>query len=478
MNQPRLVFLCLNSPNKCNQANYNKQVSTFLYTFAAFQTDDRKDFMNYSGKKASFYTLGCKLNFSETSSIARRFEEVGFERVEFDEKADVVVINSCSVTAEGDKKTRNIIRQAVRKNPAGMVVVTGCYAQLQPDTIQKIEGVDLIVGSAEKLNIPEYLGNLSKKELTEVHIHKPKEIKNYFHAYSFGDRTRSFLKVQDGCDYYCTYCTIPFARGRSRNDSISNTVAEAREIAGKGTLEIILTGVNIGDFGKSTNEDFIDLLRELDQVEELKRIRISSVEPNLLTDEIIEFAAKSKRIMPHFHLPLQSGSNDVLALMKRKYKREVFESRVAKIKKELPHAFIGVDVIAGTNGETDDFFRDSYRFIADLDVSQLHAFPYSERPGTKALEIKPVVPVDERKHRTQRLIALSDRKTEYFYTQNLGTIHKVLFEESKDKKTISGFTDNYIRVETEYHEKMENQIVSVKLENILPNGNVWGTVIA
>jgi len=437
-----------------------------------------KTLMEYSGKKASFYTLGCKLNFSETSSIARRFEELGFERVEFTENADTVVINSCSVTAEGDKKTRNIIRQAVRKNPDALIIVTGCYAQLQPETIQKIDGVDLIIGSSEKQNITDYLGNLSKKELTEIHIHKPKEIRNYFHAYSYGDRTRSFLKVQDGCDYYCTYCTIPFARGRSRNDSISNTVAEAREIAAKGTLEIILTGVNIGDFGKSTGEEFIDLLRELDKIEELKRIRISSVEPNLLTDEIIEFAARSQRIMPHFHLPLQAGSNDILALMKRKYKREVFESRVAKIKKELPHAFIGVDVIAGTNGETDELFNDSYRFIADLDVSQLHAFPYSERPGTKALEIKPVVPVDERKHRTQRLISLSDRKTEYFYNQYLGTVREVLFEEQKDKKTILGFTDNYIRVETRFQEGMENQILSVKLENILPNGNVWGSITA
>lgn len=433
--------------------------------------------MNYSGKKASFYTLGCKLNFSETSSIARRFEDVGFERVEFTENADVVVINSCSVTAEGDKKTRNIIRQAVRKNPEAVVVVTGCYAQLQPEAIQKIEGVDLIVGSGAKLNIPEYLGNLSKKGQTEIYIQKPKEIRNYFHAYSFGDRTRSFLKVQDGCDYYCTYCTIPFARGRSRNDSIKNTVAEAREIAAKGTLEIILTGVNIGDFGKSTDEEFINLLRELDQIENLKRIRISSVEPNLLTDEIIEFAGRSKRIMPHFHLPLQSGSNEVLSLMKRKYKREVFESRVEKIKKEIPHAFIGVDIIAGTNGETDDFFRDSYRFIADLDVSQLHAFPYSERPGTKALTIKPVVPVEERKQRTLRLIALSDRKTDHFYRQHIGTIHEVLFEEEKNKKTISGFTDNYIRVETAYHGDLENQIFQVKLENILPNGNVWGSIM-
>lgn len=431
----------------------------------------------YLGKKASFYTLGCKLNFSETSSIARRFEDIGFERTEFSEKADVVVINSCSVTAEGDKKTRNIIRQAVKRNPGSLIVVTGCYAQLQPEVIQKIQGVDLVLGSAEKLNITEYLGNLDKKEQTEVHIQQSKQIKDYFHAYSFGDRTRSFLKVQDGCDYYCTYCTIPFARGKSRNDSISNTIAEAREIVAKGTLEVILTGVNIGDFGKSTGERFIDLLKELDKVENLQRIRISSVEPNLLTDEIIEFVAQSNHIMPHFHLPLQSGSNEVLALMKRKYQREVFESRVAKIKKEIPTAFIGVDVIAGTNGETDELFRESYRFIADLDVTQLHAFPYSERPGTKALEIKPVIPVEERKQRTQRLIALSERKTAYFYTQNLGTVRKVLFEEQKDKKTISGFTDNYIRVETDYRDDLENSIVTVKLEHLLPNGNVWARVV-
>ena len=432
--------------------------------------------MDYFGKKAAFYTLGCKLNFSETSSIARRFEDVGFERIDFSEPADVVVINSCSVTAEGDKKTRNIIRAAVRRNPDSLIIVTGCYAQLQPDVIQKIVGVDLIVGSAEKQNMTEYLGNLEKKEQTEIHIQQSQQIKKYFHAYSFGDRTRSFLKVQDGCDYYCTYCTIPMARGRSRNDSISNTLAEAREIVAKGTLEIILTGVNIGDFGKSTGEKFIDLLKGLDEVENLQRIRISSVEPNLLTDEIIEFVARSKHIMPHFHLPLQSGSNEVLALMKRKYKREVFESRVAKIKKELPQAFIGVDVIAGTNGETDEFFRESYRFVADLDVSQLHAFPYSERPGTKALEIKPVIPVEERKERSQRLIALSERKTENFYTQNLGTIHKVLFEEQKDKKSLTGFTDNYIKVEIEYREELENHIVPVMLEKILPNGNVRGKV--
>jgi threonylcarbamoyladenosine tRNA methylthiotransferase MtaB len=436
-----------------------------------------ENFKSYSGKKAAFYTLGCKLNFAETSGIARNFEEIGFERVDFSEKADVVLINSCSVTAEGDKKTRNIIRQAVRRNPKSLIVVTGCYAQLQPEILQKIEGLDLIVGSENKAGILGILGDLSKKTQAEVHVAPTKNIRKYFHAYSFGDRTRSFLKVQDGCDYYCTYCTIPAARGRSRNDSIENTVSEARQITEKGTMEIILTGVNIGDFGKSTGEKFIDLLKALDEIDTLKRLRISSVEPNLLTDEIIEFAAQSKRIMPHFHLPLQSGSNDILRLMKRKYLRDVFESRVEKIKTAIPHAFIGVDVIAGTNGETEDFFLDSYQFIADLDVSQLHAFPYSERPGTKALDIQPVVPPSERKNRTQQFICLSDRKTDYFYRQHLGTVRDVLFEESKDQSTISGFTDNYIKVETDYLSRLENQIVKVKLDSILQNGHVLGILV-
>jgi threonylcarbamoyladenosine tRNA methylthiotransferase MtaB len=433
--------------------------------------------MDYRGRKAAFYTLGCKLNFSETSSIARCFEEQGFERVEFHDRADVYVINSCSVTAEGDKKSRNIIRQAIRKNPGAMVVVTGCYAQLAAEKIKAIDGVDLIVGSEDKLRIHEMLGDLQKKAETEVHVGQSKKIKSYFHAFSFGDRTRSFLKVQDGCDYFCTYCTIPFARGRSRNDSISNTVAKAREVVERGTLEIILTGVNIGDFGKSTDETFLDLLKALEEVEGLQRIRISSVEPNLLTDEIIEFAARSSRIAPHFHLPLQSGSNEVLKLMKRKYRREVFAERVCKIKQELPEAFIGVDLIAGTNGETAEYFADSYQFIADMDVSQLHAFPYSERPGTRALELTPVVPVDERKLRTQQLIHLSDRKLRHFYETHLGTIQDVLFEDPKNKKSISGFTGNYIRVETEYHPELANKIRKVKLESIQPDGHVRGILV-
>lgn len=433
--------------------------------------------MDYKGKKAAFFTLGCKLNFSETSTIARHFEAMGFERVDFKEQADVYVVNSCSVTAESDKKSRNIIRQAIRRNPTAVVVVTGCYAQLQADAIKEIEGVDYILCTNAKFRMTDFMNGLQKRDETFVLLQSQQKNKDFFHAVSWGDRTRSFLKVQDGCDYFCTYCTIPFARGRSRNDKISNTVAEARETVAQGIKEIILTGVNIGDFGKSTNEKFIDLLRGLDEVDGLERIRISSVEPNLLTDEIIDFVATSKRIMPHFHLPLQSGSNDVLQLMQRKYNRELFAERVYKIKSVLPNAFIGVDIIAGTNGETEAFFLDSYNFVKSLDVSQLHAFPYSERPGTKALEIKPVVPVDERKRRTHRLIVLSEKKLRAFYEQHAGQARRVLFEDEHDNGRLKGFTDNYIRVETEYRPELVNQVREVKLSEINNDGNFEVTLL-
>lgn len=433
--------------------------------------------MDYKGKKAAFFTLGCKLNFSETSTIARHFEVMGFERVDFKEQADVYVVNSCSVTAESDKKSRNIIRQAIRRNPTAVVVVTGCYAQLQADAIKEIEGVDYILCTNAKFRMTDFMNGLQKSDETFVLLQSQQKNKDFFHAVSWGDRTRSFLKVQDGCDYFCTYCTIPFARGRSRNDKISNTVAEARETVAQGIKEIILTGVNIGDFGKSTNEKFIDLLRGLDEVDGLERIRISSVEPNLLTDEIIDFVATSKRIMPHFHLPLQSGSNDVLQLMQRKYNRELFAERVYKIKSVLPNAFIGVDIIAGTNGETEAFFLDSYNFVKSLDVSQLHAFPYSERPGTKALEIKPVVPVDERKRRTHRLIVLSEKKLRAFYEQHAGQARRVLFEDEHDNGRLKGFTDNYIRVETEYRPELVNQVRLVKLSEINNDGNFEVTLL-
>ena len=427
--------------------------------------------MDYTGKKAAFFTLGCKLNFSETSTIARHFETMGFERVDFKEQADVYVVNSCSVTAESDKKSRNIIRQAIRRNPKAVVAVTGCYAQLQADVIRQIRGVDYILCTNAKFRMTDFMDGLQKREEPFVLLQSQKNNRDFFHAVSWGDRTRSFLKVQDGCDYFCTYCTIPFARGRSRNDTVSHTVAEAHKTVAQGIKEIILTGVNIGDFGKSTNETFIDLLRGLDEVEGLERIRISSVEPNLLTDEIIDFVAASKRIMPHFHLPLQSGSNDVLKLMQRRYTREVFAGRVHKIKSVMPDAFIGVDIIAGTNGETDAFFLDSYNFVKGLEVSQLHAFPYSERPGTKALEIEPVVSVDERKRRTHQLIVLSDKKLRAFYEQYAGQVRPVLFEDEHDDGRLKGFTDNYIRVETDFHPEWVNQIREVKLSEINNDGN-------
>ena len=428
--------------------------------------------MNYQGKKAAFYTLGCKLNFSETSTIAKSFEEVGFEKVDFKENADVYVINTCSVTNQGDKSSRNIIRQAAKKNPNAMVIVVGCYAQLKPDEIGHIDGVDMVLGTQEKFHIPAWLGDLSKKETTEIHTTRLKDIKSYHKSFSWGDRTRSFLKIQDGCDYYCSFCTIPHARGKSRNDSIQNTVAEAKKAVGKGFKEIILTGVNIGDFGKSTNENFYDLLVALEKVEGLKRLRISSVEPNLLKDQIIELVANSKVLMPHFHIPLQSGSDEVLSLMKRKYSTALFASRIHKIKELIPHAFIGVDVIAGTNGETEKLFQESYDFINSLEISQLHAFPYSERSGTQALKIPWKVDVEDRKRRTQIYINLSEKKLRAHYNQHLGENAIALFEGQEDKSKILGFTENYIRVETAYNANFVNQLVQVKLKRILPNGHV------
>jgi len=427
--------------------------------------------MDFSGKKAAFFTLGCKLNFSETSTIARHFEVKGFDRVDFKAQADVYVINSCSVTAESDKKSRNMIRQAIRRNPDALVVVTGCYAQLQADAIGQIPGVDYILGTNAKFRMTDFFDDFRKREQPFKLLQSENKNRDYHHAASWGDRTRSFLKVQDGCDYFCTYCTIPFARGRSRNDTIVNTVSKARETVANDIKEIILTGVNIGDFGKSTNESFIELLKNLDEVEGLERLRISSVEPNLLTDEIVDFVGGSKRIAPHFHLPLQSGSNEVLNLMKRKYKRELFAERVAKIRSVLPDAFIGVDIIAGTNGETEKFFRDSYDFVRELEVSQLHAFPYSERPGTKALELKPVVSVDDRKARARRLIQLSERKLRAFYEKNRGQIKSVLFENETDQKQLHGFTDNYIRVEVPFSSSLVNQVRQVRLSEINNMGN-------
>lgn len=428
--------------------------------------------MEYKGKKAAFYTLGCKLNFSETSTIAGSFKEVGFERVDFEEKADVYVINTCSVTNQGDKESRNIIRRAVRNNPDAMVIVVGCYSQLKPEEVGHIEGVDMVLGTQEKFHIPAYLDDLKKKEVTEIKTTRLADIKSYHKAFSWGDRTRSFLKIQDGCDYYCSFCTIPYARGKSRNDNIQNTAAEAKKAVDKGFKEVILTGVNIGDFGKSTSENFLDLLEALENVEGLKRLRLGSIEPNLLKDEIIQLVAGSTVIMPHFHIPLQSGSDEVLSLMKRKYSTDLFAKRVNRIREIVPHAFIGVDVIAGTNGETEELFQESYDFINGLEISQLHAFTYSERSGTQALKIPWKVENEDRKRRTQMYINLSEKKLRAFYEKHLGTQQTALFEEQIKKDKIVGFTENYIKVETSHDEDLVNQMKKVKLKSILPNGNV------
>ena len=429
--------------------------------------------MDYKGKKAAFYTLGCKLNFSETSAIAGTFKDVGFERVAFEEEADVYVINTCSVTNQGDKSSRNIIRQAVKNNPDAMVIVIGCYAQLKPGEVGSIEGVDIVLGTQEKFNIPSYLGNLEKQKTTDIKITRLADIRSFHQAFSRDDRTRSFLKIQDGCDYYCSFCTIPYARGGSRNDTIQNTVRETQKAIERGFKEVVLTGVNIGDFGKSTGENFLGLIMALEKVEGLHRLRLGSIEPNLLHDKIIERVAASKVIMPHFHIPLQSGSDEILSLMKRKYSTGLFARRIRRIRELIPHAFIGVDVIAGTNGETDKHFQESYDFINSFDISQLHAFTYSERSGTQALKIPWKVDIEERKHRTQRYINLSEKKLRAFYEKHLGTKHTVLFEKPlKSGEVMSGFTDNYIRVETPYKEELVNELRDVKLQTILPNGHV------
>jgi threonylcarbamoyladenosine tRNA methylthiotransferase MtaB len=428
--------------------------------------------MDYRGKKAAFFTLGCKLNFSETSTIAGSFKEVGFERVEFEEKADVYVINTCSVTNQGDKESRNIIRKAVKKNPNAMVIVVGCYSQLKPEEVGHIEGVDLVLGTQEKFHIPAYLGDLQKREKTEIQTTRLADIKSYHKAFSWGDRTRSFLKIQDGCDYYCSFCTIPYARGKSRNDTITNTVDQAKKAVEKGFKEVVLTGVNIGDFGKSTGENFLELLRALEKTEGLHRLRLGSVEPNLLKDDIIQLVSESIVIMPHFHIPLQAGSDEVLSLMKRKYSTELFSRRIHRIREIVPHAFIGVDVIAGTNGETEELFEQSYNFINSLEISQLHAFTYSERSGTQALKIPWKVEPAERKNRTQRYLNLSEKKLRAFYEKHLGITQTVLFEAQSNSDRMSGFTENYIKVETNHNDQLDNQLRKVVLKSVLPNGNV------
>lgn len=417
----------------------------------------------FQNKTAAYYTLGCKLNFAETSAIGRQLYNAGITRVRKGQKADICVINTCSVTELADKKGRQAIRKAIHENPNAFVVVTGCYAQLKPDDITEIEGVDLVLGAEQKLDVVKYLDDLRKKDKGEVVTSKTHRIRSFVHSVSADDRTRYFLKVQDGCDYFCSFCTIPFARGRSRNGSIADLVKQAEQVVQEGGKEIVLTGVNIGDFGHTTKESFIDLLKELDNVEGIERYRISSIEPNLLTDEIIDFVAESKRFAPHFHMPLQAGSDAVLSLMKRKYDTALFRHKIEKIKTILPDAFIGVDVIVGVRGETDNYFDESKNFIKSLDISKLHVFTYSERPGTQALNIDFAVDPKTKHARSKALLDISDEKHRCFMESMKGTRKKVLFEHTKYGKSMHGFTENYIKLYSNYDPANINRVIEVEV---------------
>jgi len=428
----------------------------------------------FQGKTAKFYTLGCKLNFSETSTFARTLYNMGVREAKKTEQADICLINTCSVTEVADHKCRQIIHRMVRQNPGAFVIVTGCYAQLESATVAKIEGVDLVLGSNEKADLVQYLSDAwnkvdtAKEETSEGEYHsvKTKDIKSFQASCSRGNRTRYFLKVQDGCNYFCTYCTIPFARGFSRNPTIQSLVAQAEEAAREGGKEIVLTGVNIGDFGKTTGESFLDLVKALDKVEGIQRFRISSLEPDLIDDELIAYCAESRAFMPHFHIPLQSGSDEVLELMHRRYDTVLFARKIKLIKEKMPDAFIGVDVMVGSRGERPEYFEDCYNFLDSLPVTQLHVFPYSERPGTAALSIPYVVDDREKKHRAHRLLKLSDEKTRAFYAAHIGQEADVLFEKAARGKAMHGFTDNYIRVELspdQAKEEYDNQILRVRL---------------
>lgn len=429
----------------------------------------------FQGKKAAYYTLGCKLNFSETSTFGQMLQEMGVQTVGKGERADICLINTCSVTEVADHKCRQAIHRMVRENPGAFVVVTGCYAQLESETVAKIEGVDLVLGSDEKAQLISYLSDAfvarDEKLTTElqerVHTVKTKDIKSFAPSCSRGNRTRYFLKVQDGCDYFCTYCTIPFARGFSRNPTIASLVAQAQQTARDGGKEIVLTGVNIGDFGKTTGESFLDLVKALDMVEGIRRFRISSIEPNLLSDELIDYCAQSRAFMPHFHIPLQSGSDEVLTLMHRRYDTALFAHKIRLIKEKMPDAFIGVDVMVGTRGEQPAYFEKCYNFLKGLDITQLHVFPYSERPGTAALKIPYTVSEQEKKERSKRLLALSDEKTQAFYAAHIGQEAEVLFEKAARGRAMHGFTKNYIRVElspAEAKDEYDNRLMKVRLD--------------
>ena len=417
----------------------------------------------FENKKAAYLTLGCKLNFAETSAIGKQLSQVGVRRAREGEIAEICVINTCSVTEFADKKCRQAVRKLIKENPGAYVIVTGCYAQLKPEDIAGIEGVDIVLGSEQKLDVVAYLDELKKKDKGVVHTSKTNKIKSFVPSCSQDDRTRYFLKVQDGCDYFCSFCTIPFARGRSRNGTIESMIQQAREVAAKGGKEIVLTGVNIGDFGRTTGETFFDLIKALDEVEGIERYRISSIEPNLLTDEIIDFVSKSKRFAPHFHIPLQSGSDEVLKLMRRRYDTALFRHKVEKIKEIMPDAFIGVDVIVGTRGETDEYFENTRQFLESLDFSQLHVFTYSERPNTQALKIEHEVDPKTKHARCKTLLDLSDNKLETFYHSQQGTKRKVLFEHTQHDNVMYGFTENYVKIETPYQPNKANEIKIVTL---------------
>jgi threonylcarbamoyladenosine tRNA methylthiotransferase MtaB len=429
-------------------------------------------------KKVAFYTLGCKLNFSETSTIARNFQHEGFERVDFEEVADIYVINTCSVTDNADKQFKQIVKKALKTNDKAFVAAVGCYAQLKPEELAAVDGVDLVLGATEKFKITDYLNDLSKNDLGEVHSCEIEEANFYVGSYSIGDRTRAFLKVQDGCDYKCTYCTIPLARGISRSDELENVLKNAKEISQQGIKEIVLTGVNIGDYGKGEfgnkkhEHTFLELVQALDEVEGIERLRISSIEPNLLKNETIDFVSKSRTFVPHFHIPLQSGSNDILKKMKRRYLRELYVDRVNKIREVMPDACIGVDVIVGFPGETEEHFLETYHFLNDLDISYLHVFTYSERDNTEAAEMEGIVPGNVRSKRSKMLRGLSVKKRRAFYESQIGTTRTVLFESENKEGYIHGFTENYVKVKTPWNPELVNTLHEIKLTKIDEDGSV------
>ena len=429
-------------------------------------------------KKVAFYTLGCKLNFSETSTIARNFKNEGFQRVDFESKADVYVINTCSVTDNADKRFKSIVKNALKQNSNAFLIAVGCYAQLKPEELAAVDGVDLVLGATEKFNVTSYINDLTKNEVGEIHSCEISEADFYVGSYSIGDRTRAFLKIQDGCDYKCTYCTIPLARGISRSDTLENVLKNAKEIASKGIKEIVLTGVNIGDYGKGEfgnkkhEHTFFELVKELDKINGIHRLRISSIEPNLLTDETIDFVSKSSSFVPHFHIPLQSGSDELLKKMKRRYLKKTYTNRVDKIKETMPNACIGVDVIVGFPGETDELFLETYNYLNALNISYLHVFTYSERPNTEAFDMEGVVPNNIRAKRSKMLRGLSVKKRRAFYESQLGKTATVLFENENKEGYIHGFTENYIKVKTPWNPALINTLHTVSLTEIDTDGLV------